>query len=629
MGGEAAKGQQDGAISLKYDRARSTSSRSSFDEMVRTKSWERMGKGAEAILLDTIAASRAEVEDETTDAEVDADFNGGWCYINWKTLWAFIGPGWLMSIAYLDPGNLESDLQAGAYGGFDLIWVLFVATFVGLILQILAARLGVVTGRNLAEMCRLEYPRPVSLLLWIMTEIAIIGSDIQEVVGSAIALQVLFGLPLWLGCLITGLDTFTFLAIQFFGVRKLEFFFAFLILIMLVSFWVNFAQVQPGAAEIFGGFVPQVPSYAVTQAVGILGAVIMPHNIYLHSALVQSRKVDRSSTPRIWLANKYFAIESTLALLISFFINLAVVAVFAEGFFSDTCASSGQACVPFPHAGCASDPAFNASIFCTNENGIAGTCGPIGLRSAGAVLGSSVGADVAKIIWGIGLLAAGQSSTMTGTYAGQFVMEGFLEIKLEAWKRVAITRSIALGPAIGVALIGSAHTAAAATGDTCVEHFDTSGDEFDEWLNVLQSIQMPFALLPLLCFTSDRRLMGDFVNPTWLNALCWTLTGWVIGTNIYTAVTQVVPLLEGVWVILAIIVGILYLAFLVAVGWKDFKRAYRSTLLLFGFGEGADEEEALLSSIQRDVAEQTGYGGTENGNGSANGSSTYENPSFR
>ena len=140
---------------------------------------------------------------------------------------------------------------------------------------------------------------------------------------------------------------------------------------------------------------------------------------------------------------------------------------------------------------------------------------------------------------------------------------------------------------------------------------------------------MPFALLPLLCFTSDRRLMGDFVNPTWLNALCWALTGWVIGTNIYTAVTQVVPLLEGVWVILAIIVGILYLAFLIAVGWKDFNRAYRSTLLLFGFGEGADEEEALLSSIQRDVAKQTGYGGAENGNGSANGSSTYENPSFR
>ena len=214
------------------------------------------------------------------------------CCCDLYTLWKFTGPGWLMSIAYLDPGNLEADLQSGAYAGYQLLWMLFWATIGGLLLQVLAARLGVVTGKNLAQMCRLDYPRPVSIVLWLMTETAIIGSDIQEVVGSAIAIKLLFGIPLWGGCLITGLDTFTFLIIHAFGVRKLEAFFAALIFTMMVCFFINFGWTKPvwggGPWEVDGGgimlgtIVLTVDDFAVIQAVGILGAVIMPHNIYLH-----------------------------------------------------------------------------------------------------------------------------------------------------------------------------------------------------------------------------------------------------------------------------------------------------------------------------------------------------------
>ncbi|GLE05319.1 hypothetical protein PINS_up014332 [Pythium insidiosum] len=227
-------------------------------------------------------------------------------WFSWRTLWAYAGPGWLMSIAYVDPGNLESDLQAGAYGGYQLIWVLFASTVMGFYLQVLAARLGVVTGRNLAEMCTMVYPRWASLVLWCMTEIAIVGSDIQEVLGSAIAFQILFKFPLWLGCLITGLDTFTFLALHRYGIRKLEAFFVTLIGIMLVCFVANFLRGGIEARDVAAGFLPEVQPYAVTQAVGIVGAVIMPHNIFLHSALVQTRKVDHRNTRKVREANKYF-----------------------------------------------------------------------------------------------------------------------------------------------------------------------------------------------------------------------------------------------------------------------------------------------------------------------------------
>ena len=248
-----------------------------------------------------------------------------------------------MSLAYLDPGNLESDLQSGAYTSYSLLWVLFLSTVFGGVLQVLSLRLGVVTGKNLAQTCRSEYSPIVSKLLWIMTELAIIGSDVQEVVGSAIAFKILFGWPLYVGCLVTAFDTFTFLGLHYFGMRKLEAFIVVLILTMTVTFSSTWALLHLPHRRFFQGwFVPDIPDYAITQAVGTLGAVIMPHNIYLHSALVQSRKVDRGNRRKVAEANKYNTIDASSSLFVSFLINVAVVTAFAGTFFNLKCAQIPQ-----------------------------------------------------------------------------------------------------------------------------------------------------------------------------------------------------------------------------------------------------------------------------------------------
>lgn len=460
--------------------------------------------------VESLAASRGEVT--APDEEPSTKF------FSWRTLWAYAGPGWLMSIAYVDPGNLESDLQAGAYAGYQLIWVLFWSTFMGFFLQVLSARLGVVTGKNLAETCRLVYPRWAAYVLWVMTEIAIVGSDIQEVLGSAIAFQVLFGLPLWVGCLVTGIDTFTFLLLHRFGIRKLEAFFVFLIAVMLTCFFVNFWKGGIEIESVATGFIPKVKPYATTQAVGILGAVIMPHNIFLHSGLVQSRAIDRTNPRKIREANKYFSIEAAGALLISFFINLAVLGVFAIGFFSPDCTASfaisgiNTACMPLQSG----DQEHHG--MCTLASGSQGYCQEIGLSQAGQALRGMLG-NYAETVWAIGLLAAGQSSTMTGTYAGQFVMEGFLRLPISPWKRVALTRCVALVPAMTVAILSQQHPG--------------TSDRMDELLNVLQSIQLPFALLPVLCFTNSYDLMGSFRNGKTMQFIGWALGFVVCVVNLY------------------------------------------------------------------------------------------------
>jgi NRAMP (natural resistance-associated macrophage protein)-like metal ion transporter len=476
-----------------------------------------------------------------------------------------------MSIAYVDPGNLESDLQAGAYGGYQLIWVLLAATAMGYFLQVLAARLGVVTGKNLAEVCTNVYPRWTSLTLWIMTEIAIVGSDIQEVLGSSIAFQVLFGFPLWLGCLITGLDTFTFLLLHRYGVRKLEALFVSLIAIMLVCFCANLVRGDVAASDVARGFVPHVENYAVTQAVGIVGAVIMPHNIFLHSALVQSRQVNRYDGRKVREANKYFAIESGIALFVSFLINLAVVAVFAKGFFSSDCSATFEAdglntaCVP----GAVADGDTYAS--CQLANGGEGMCQAIGLSQAGVALSGMLG-EYADVIWAVGLLAAGQSATMTGTYAGQFVMEGFLNLRIAPSKRVALTRCVSLVPAMAVAILSQR-----SPGDS---------DAMDEMLNVLQSIQLPFALLPILIFTSSPAIMGDFVNSKATVVCGWVLGAIVCVINLYLVFTNLESLSLGSNG-LAVLLGVccLYFGFLVY-------------LMRFGTS-GASQQARKPASLQR------------------------------
>ncbi|KAJ8788994.1 hypothetical protein J1605_022400 [Eschrichtius robustus] len=387
---------------------------------------------------------------------------------SFRKLWAFTGPGFLMSIAYLDPGNIESDLQSGAVAGFKLLWVLLMATIVGLLLQRLAARLGVVTGLHLAEMCHRQYPRVPRIILWLMVELAIVGSDMQEVIGSAIAINLLSvgRVPLWGGVLITIADTFVFLFLDKYGCHTSQ----------------------------------------IEQAVGIVGAVIMPHNMYLHSALV---KVDRANKEEVREANKYFFIESCIALFVSFIINVFVVSVFAEAFFEKT------------------------------------------NKQVGVVLGCYFG-PAALYIWAVGILAAGQSSTMTGTYSGQFVMEGFLNLKWSRFARVILTRSIAIIPTLLVAVFQD------------VEHLTGMND----FLNVLQSLQLPFALIPILTFTSLRPVMSEFAN-----GIGWRIAGGILvliicSINMYFVMVYVQELGHVALYVVAAVVSIAYLSFVFYLGWQ-------------------------------------------------------------
>ncbi|MBA0562563.1 hypothetical protein Golob_007597 [Gossypium lobatum] len=387
---------------------------------------------------------------------------------SWKKLWLFTGPGFLMSIAFLDPGNLEGDLQAGAIAGYSLLWLLMWATAMGLLVQLLAARLGVATGKHLAELCSEEYPTWDRMVLWVMAELALIGADIQEVIGSVIAIKILSNgsLPLWAGVLITASDRFIFLFLENYGVRKLEAFFAVLIATMAVSFAWMFGETKPSGTELLHGvLVPKLSSKTIKQAVGVVGCIIMPHN----KGQVQE-------------APNYYSIESNAALIISFIINLFVTTVFAKAFY-DTEISTG-----------------------------------IGLGNAGQYLETN-GGGLRPIlyIWAIGLLAAGQSSTITGTYAGQFIMGGFLKLKLKKWVRALITRSCAIIPTIIVALV--------------FESSEAALDTLNEWLNVLQSFQIPFALIPLLCLVSKEQIMGAFRIGHVLKTVAWIVAALVIVIN--------------------------------------------------------------------------------------------------
>ncbi|XP_038721596.1 metal transporter Nramp3-like [Tripterygium wilfordii] len=441
------------------------------------------------LLLDPDQETAYEEAEKVHIVGIDSDSEAdGARPFSWRKLWLFTGPGFLMSIAFLDPGNLEGDLQAGAIAGYSLLWLLLLATAMGLLVQLLAARLGVATGRHLAELCREEYPTWAGMVLWVMAEVALIGADIQEVIGSAIAIRILSDgfIPLWAGVIITALDCFIFLFLENYGVRKLEAVFAVLIATMALSFAWMFGDAKPSAKDILLGIVvPKLSSRTIKQAVGVVGCIIMPHNVFLHSALVQSREIDHSKKFRVQEALKYYSIESTLALLVSFIINLFVTTVFAKGFYGTDLADN------------------------------------IGLENAGTYLQEKYGSGIFPIlyIWGIGLLAAGQSSTITGTYAGQFIMGGFLDLRLKKWLRALITRSCAILPTIAVALI-----------------FDSSEGTLDvvnEWLNVLQSVQIPFALIPLLCLVSKEQVMGTFKIGPFLKMVAWIVASLVIVINGY------------------------------------------------------------------------------------------------
>uniref|UniRef100_A0A8C3HYX8 Solute carrier family 11 member 2 n=1 Tax=Chrysemys picta bellii TaxID=8478 RepID=A0A8C3HYX8_CHRPI len=437
-------------------------------------------------------------------------------WFSFRKLWAFTGPGFLMSIAYLDPGNIESDLQSGAVAGFKVY--LHAAPCI----------------------CQCQVPR---IMLWLMIELAIIGSDMQEVIGSAIAINLLSAgkVPLWGGVLITIADTFMFLFLDKYGLRKLEAFFGFLITIMALTFGYEYVTVKPDQGKLLKGmFMPYCDKCGtpqLEQAVGIVGAVIMPHNMYLHSALVKSRQVNRADKKEVQEANKYFFIESCVALFVSFLINVFVVSVFAEAFFGKTNEQVYKVCTnsSSPHAG----------LFPNNNETL-----EVDIYKGGVVLGCYFG-PAALYIWAVGILAAGQSSTMTGTYSGQFVMEGFLNLKWSRFARVILTRSIAITPTLLVAIFQD------------VEHLTGMND----FLNVLQSLQLPFALIPVLTFTSLHPVMNDFAN-----GLGWKIAGSVLilivcSINMYFVAVYVTALGHLALYVVAAVVCVAYLCFVAYLSW--------------------------------------------------------------
>ncbi|XP_052531925.1 natural resistance-associated macrophage protein 1 isoform X1 [Tympanuchus pallidicinctus] len=463
---------------------------------------------------------------------------------SFRKLWAFTGPGFLMSIAYLDPGNVESDLQCGAVAGFKLLWVLLWATVLGLLCQRLAIRLGVVTGKDLAEICYLYYPTVPRVLLWLMMEIAIIGSDMQEVIGTAIAFSLLSAgrIPLWGGVLITITDTLFFLFLDKYGLRKLEAFFGLLITIMALTFGYEYMVVRPAQTEVLKGiFLPYCPGCGreeLLQAVGIVGAIIMPHNIFLHSSLVKTRAIDRSKKEEVKEANMYFLTESCLALFVSFLINLFVMAVFGEAFYHQRNEDVHNKCVN-------SSVSHYASIFPINNETVS-----VDIYQGGVILGCYFGA-AALYIWAVGILAAGQSSTMTGTYAGQFVMEGFLQMRWSRFTRVLFTRSLAILPTLFVAAF---RDISQLTG-------------MNDLLNVLQSILLPFAVLPVLTFTSLRPLMHDFANGLLGKVLMSLITGLVCAINVYFVV-DFLPTLRGLGYLVPLgLLLVAYVAFVAYLLW--------------------------------------------------------------
>ncbi|KAK1363974.1 NRAMP metal ion transporter 6 [Heracleum sosnowskyi] len=417
---------------------------------------------------------------------------------SWKNIFSYMGPGFLVSIAYIDPGNFQTDLQAGADHKYELLWIILVASIAALIIQSLAANLGVVTGKHLAEHCRTEYEKVPNFILWILAEISIAACDIPEVIGTAFALNMLFHIPVWIGVLLTGLSTLILLALQQYGVRKLEFLISFLVFTIAACFLAELGYAKPVASEVlYGLFVPQLKgSGSVLVAISLLGAMVMPHNLFLHSALVLSRKVPRS-VKGIKEACKFYMIESGFALVVAFLINVSVIAV------------SGTVC--------------NSSNLSTDN---VKSCQDLSLNRAAFLLRNVLGNWSSKL-FAIALLASGQSSTITGTYAGQYVMQGFLDLRLKPWLRNLLTRSLAIVPSLIVALIGGS----------------SGAGELIIITSMILSFELPFALIPLLKFTSSKTKMGLYANSIALSATTWIIGFLIMGINIYFLVDKLISVL--------------------------------------------------------------------------------------
>ncbi|KAJ9565382.1 hypothetical protein OSB04_001348 [Centaurea solstitialis] len=417
----------------------------------------------------------------------------------WRTFLSFVGPGFLVSLAYLDPGNLETDLQAGANHRFELLWVILIGLIFALVIQSLAANLGVSTGKHLSELCKAEYPIFVKYCLWLLAEVAVIAADIPEgmnLIGTAFALNILFNIPVWVGVLLTGFSTLLLLGLQRYGVRKLEVLIAILVFVMAGCFFGEMSYVKPPAADVLKGmFIPKLGGRGATgDAIALLGALVMPHNLFLHSALVLSRKIP-NSVRGIDDACRYFLIESGIALFVAFLINVSIIAV------------SGTVC--------SAENLSNADFE---------RCSDLSLDSASFLLRNVLGKS-SSTLYAIALLASGQSSTITGTYAGQFIMQGFLDLKMRKWLRNLITRCIAITPSLIVSIIGGS----------------SGAGRLIIIASMILSFELPFALIPLLKFSSTATKMGPHKNSMIVNH--YLLVGaraWNNRINIYYLTTSFV-----------------------------------------------------------------------------------------
>ena len=400
----------------------------------------------------------------------------------WRKMLAYAGPGYLVSVGYMDPGNWATDLAGGAKFGYALLSVILLSNLMAILLQSLCVRLGVATGRDLAQACRDYFSPRVSFLLWILCEIAISACDLAELVGSAIGLQLLFGIPLVWGVCITALDVIMVLFLQGKGFRYIEALVITIIAIIGGCFIAEIIFAKPDAGGLLLGYVPSLEilqnQAMLYIAVGILGATVMPHNLYLHSSIVQTRAWEEASDKK-WEAIKFGTIDSTVALSIALFINSAILILSAATFHFSGYQEVAE------------------------------------IQDAYKLLSPVLGVGSASAIFAFALLASGQNSTLTATLAGQIVMEGFLNFRLRPWLRRLLTRLVAIVPAlISIILFGEGST--------------TNLLVFSQ---VILSLQLPFAVIPLVIFTSNRNLMGEFVNPFWLKALAWLVASIIVGLN--------------------------------------------------------------------------------------------------
>jgi manganese transport protein len=429
-------------------------------------------------------------------------------------MFAFAGPAYLVSVGYMDPGNWATDLEGGARFGYQLLWVLVLSNLMAILLQTLSARLGIVTQRDLAQACRETYPKPISYALWFLCEIAIAACDLAEVLGAAIALNLLFHIPLLAGVLITAADTLLLLWFTRLGIRVIEGFILSLIAVIAGCFlielcWSGF----PLFTQIAHGMIPRITTENLFIAVGILGATVMPHNLYLHSALVQTRRIGKSDDEKR-IACKYNLIDSTIALNGALLVNGAILVLAVMVF-------------------------FKRSIVVTE------------IQQASQLLAPLLGTTMAGILFGVALLCSGQSSTLTGTMAGQIVMEGFLNFRVRPWLRRLITRTAAIIPA------------------ALTVYFAGDGGTYKLLLlsQVILNMQLPFAVIPLIQFTNSRERMGNFANRLWVQILAWTAAAVILILDIWLVVLNIGDWLKnaGPWriwlelLLLPVLIGVVLL----------------------------------------------------------------------